>query len=87
MLEQAIFIFMGLLVVSLVAAAVRLVVGPTTFDRVVALDVVVLHGAGLIALYAIVARQPVALDVLIGLALVGFVVTVSVARSLKRGGR
>lgn len=82
----------GLVCLVLICAAgalllVRLVRGPSVPDRVVALDgllVVVLNG---IALQAVLQRSDVFLRVLVVVALLGFVATVTAARFVERRGR
>ena len=70
--------------VGLVLAFVRLLKGPRLPDRVVALEVLTSIGLTLIALFALLFDQPVVLDVLVVVALVGFVGTVAFARYLER---
>lgn len=65
-------------------ALVRIVTGPTHADRIVALDILLAAGIGLCVAAALAARSSAFLDVAIGLALVGFVATVSWARVLQR---
>ena len=76
-----------LCVVMLAAAAVALVVrialGPTMLDRVVALDVLVAVTICGLGLEAAVNRHTTTLPILVVLSLVGFVGSVSVARFTK----
>lgn len=66
---------------------VRLLRGPSVPDRVVALDgllIVVLNG---VALQAVVQKSEAFLRVLVVVALLGFVATVTAARFVERRGR
>jgi multicomponent Na+:H+ antiporter subunit F len=53
---------------------------------VVALDLISILAAGMTAVYAIAAEQPVFLDVALVLALISFLGTVAFARYLERQG-
>lgn len=72
---------------ALFLAFVRLVRGPTLPDRVVALDLMGVLAVGMITTYAVATDQPVLLDPMTVLALVGFLSTVAFARYLERRGR
>lgn len=63
-------------------ASLRLLLGPTLADRIVALDLLTLLMLGLIGLIVIRTGQPVFLDAAIALALVSFFATVAYARFL-----
>lgn len=58
----------------------RLVVGPTTPDRILALDMLVAVAIGFIAVFAIRTGFLVFVDIAIALGLVGFLSTVALAR-------
>ncbi|MEJ5869104.1 monovalent cation/H+ antiporter complex subunit F [Pseudokineococcus sp. 5B2Z-1] len=68
------------LLVAGLCVLVRAVVGPTVLDRVVALDALVVVLVAAFGLQAAVTRSTATLPVLVVLALVGFVGSVSVAR-------
>lgn len=68
-------------------AIARLVSGPTQADRVVALDVVFSSNIALTAAAALAVDSPWFLDVGLGLALVGFVATISWARLIDASPR
>jgi multicomponent Na+:H+ antiporter subunit F len=63
----------------------RVVVGPTTPDRVVALDTVGTNVVAVAVLYAVVSGQGVFLTVSLVLAIIGFISTVTVARYVTEG--
>lgn len=64
-------------------AAVRLVLGPTQADRIVALDVVFSASVVMTAAAAVASGRALYLDVGLGLAVVGFVATVVWARLIE----
>jgi multicomponent Na+:H+ antiporter subunit F len=71
---------------GLFLAFVRLALGPSLPDRVVALDLVGTLAVGIIAAYDIATEQPVLLDAATVVALVAFLATVGFARYLERRG-
>ncbi len=76
----------GALILSLAMALARLARGPTLPDRVVALDLIAFLSVGFIALYAVAAGQPAALDAALTLALIAFLGTVAFARYVEHFG-
>ena len=86
MIELVTDIAFGLLGLAMVLAVLRLILGPTLADRILALDLANTVGIGLIATFAVHMRQPLYIDVGISLALVGFVATVSLAGYSLAGG-
>ncbi len=78
--------FAGLVLSALLCLA-RLARGPSLADRVVALDALVLVVVSGIAVHAVRTGDGAYLDVLVVVALLGFVGTVTVARFIEwRGG-
>lgn len=73
-----------MVMLAIALAFVRLALGPTLHDRVVALDMMTVLIVAFCALYAIRADDPAFLDVVIVLALVGFLATVALARFAER---
>jgi multisubunit Na+/H+ antiporter MnhF subunit len=78
---------MTLLSLSLVAATVRLMMGPGVPDRIVALQVVMMHSVGLLALYAILTGHWSVIDIAIIVAVVDFAGTAALARYIEKGGK
>lgn len=62
--------------VALALALVRLVIGPTQADRIVALDVIFSSTIASTAAAAIVTGRELFLDIGVGLSMVGFVATI-----------
>ena len=71
------FIILPVLSISILLVFVRFVKGPTISDRVVAVDLLVTSGIGIIAVYSILTHQPTFLDIALILALIGFLATVA----------
>lgn len=78
---------LAILALAFAIAFVRLVRGPTLPDRVVGLELISTIFVGVVAVWAIISRQTVYLDVGIVLALVGFLSSVAFARFMVLGRR
>ncbi|MFP4126089.1 MAG: monovalent cation/H+ antiporter complex subunit F [Alphaproteobacteria bacterium] len=68
------------LIGAFVLAAVRLILGPTLPDRVVALDLLTMLVVAFLALFALATGVGAYLDAALALALVGFLATIAFAR-------
>lgn len=79
-----------LLAIALLLSLVRIVIGPTLSDRVLALDLLTIVAMGFIGAIAIRTGLTLYLDIAIALALLGFLATMALARYIllraKRGG-
>lgn len=82
----AVDVALVLLVAAMGLAFVRLVLGPTLADRVVALDLLAIVAVGMIGAYALRSGEENLLDAAVVLALISFVATVALARIIERGG-
>ena len=71
------YIILPVLMVSIVLVFIRFFKGPTISDRVVAVDLLVTIGIGVIGVYSILTHQPTFLDIALILALIGFLATVA----------
>ncbi len=79
---QIAFMIVGL---ALVFAFIRLIKGPTSADRVVALDAMTISGISLIVFIALNANRIIYLDVAMVYALISFLGVIAVARYLEGG--
>jgi multicomponent Na+:H+ antiporter subunit F len=77
------YVVMPLLSLAILIAFTRLLRGRSLPDRVVALDLLVSFGIGIVVVKAIRDREPVLLDVAVILALVAFLGTVAFAAYLE----
>ena len=78
------WVILPLLILGLIFAFVRLLKGPSLPSRVIALDMMLFLGIGIIVIYAVVTDQPVFIDVASVLALVSFLGTVAFAEYVER---
>ena len=75
----------GLIFFSIVFGIIRLIIGPDTVDRVVAIDLLTIVTIALIALLAHQANRYIYLDVALVYGLLSFLGVLAVARFLERG--
>lgn len=80
------FVVLPLLGSAMVLAFVRMMLGPSLPDRVVALDLMATLIIAISAAYAVATGQPAYLDAAIVLALITFLGTVAFAYYLHRSG-
>ena len=85
MADLLILVSGGLIFCATVFSVIRLVIGRTVLDRVVAMDVLTIVTISLIALYAHVAGRFVYLDVALVYGLLSFLSVLAVARFMDRG--
>lgn len=76
----------GFLGIAALAAMLRLILGPTTPDRVVALDLISVIAVAIIVVYDITIFRGSMLDAAIVVALVGFAGTVAISTYIDRRG-
>ena len=80
LLDWALNAALGLLSLALLITVMRVIIGPTLPDRVMALDMLVAVAIGFIAVLGIKTGQALYADIAIALGLVGFLATVALAR-------
>jgi multicomponent Na+:H+ antiporter subunit F len=80
LLDWALNAALGLLSLALLLTVIRVIIGPTLPDRVMALDMLVAIAIGFIAVLGIKTGQALYADIAIALGLVGFLATVAFAR-------
>ncbi len=83
-LQIATQLSLGLILIGMAVAFVRVAKGPSLADRVVALDMMTVTIISFCGVYAVFMDEPSLLDVAIVLALVGFLATVALARYAER---
>ncbi|PRD47275.1 monovalent cation/H+ antiporter complex subunit F [Sphingobacterium haloxyli] len=78
------YVILPILSISVMLVFVRLFRGPSLVDRVIALDLIITIGIGIITVYSIRSNQEVFLDVAIILALIAFLGTVAFAYYIEK---
>ncbi|MEM6385582.1 MAG: K+/H+ antiporter subunit F [Pseudomonadota bacterium] len=84
-LDISIIIAFCALALGQIMAMVRLILGPTSGDRILALDTMVVNAIGIIIVLGIHQGVEIYFEVSLLVAMLGFVSTVALARFLLRG--
>ena len=79
-LATAIHLSLVILMLALILTAIRVFIGPTLADRVLALDQLVAIAIGFVAVIAVKTTVELYIDIALALALVGFLATAAFAR-------
>ncbi|SMX31371.1 K+/H+ antiporter subunit F [Actibacterium lipolyticum] len=85
LMNIAIFVAFVTLALGQILSMVRLVLGPTSGDRILALDTMVINALGLVVLLGIYQGVQIYFEVSLLIAMLGFVSTVALARFKLRG--
>lgn len=81
------FITMYLLIIAMVITSIRMVTGPTTWDRLLALNLISAKTILLLAIYGIYKENIFLLDISISYGIIGFLSITLLSRFILRGGR
>ena len=84
-LDTAIVVAFIALALGQILSMVRLVLGPTSGDRILALDTMVVNALGLVVVLGIYQGTQIYFEVSLLIAMLGFVSTVALARFVLRG--
>ena len=76
-----------LLTLSYFFLVIRLIKGPTTADRVVAIDLIAVTSVAFLLLISLKSNEPVYIDIAIALAFVGFLATLACSRFILLASR
>jgi len=85
LMDIALIVAFATLALGQILSMVRLVIGPTTGDRILALDTMVINALGLVVLLGIYQGVQIYFEVSLLIAMLGFVSTVALARFILRG--
>lgn len=85
LMEFALAVTFVTLALAQVFSMVRLVLGPTSGDRILALDTMVINSLGLVIVLGISQGVQIYFEVALLIAMLGFVSTVALARFILRG--
>ena len=73
------------ILLAIIIAFVRFLLGPSTLDRLVAVDVLTTIGVAGLALYVVFSKRPIYMEVPMVYALLAFVGAVAIVRFYERG--
>ena len=85
MLTLAVWLSFVLVTGAIVFSALRLLIGPSAADRILALDTLYINAIALLVLLGIQLASPLYFEAALLIALMGFVGTVALAKFLLRG--
>ena len=85
MAESIVQVAAALIFGAISLSVIRLVLGPTTIDRIVAIDMLTIISISLIVLYAHVSGRFVYIDVALVYGLLSFLAVLAIARFLEKG--
>jgi len=86
-IQAVLLIVLGMLALAMIGCLIRLLLGPTLPDRVVALDLLGMFAVAVIAIFAILIGRPVLLSVCLIMGLILFLGTAAFALYLERRAR
>jgi multicomponent Na+:H+ antiporter subunit F len=78
------YVILPILTLSVLLIFYRFLKGPSISDRVIALDLLITTGIGIIAVYSIIVDQSTFLDIAMILALIAFLTTVAFSYYLEK---
>jgi multicomponent K+:H+ antiporter subunit F len=85
MIEGALDFAIGAVAVALLLTSLRLVLGPSPVDRVLALDTLYVNTVGLVILLGLRLQSDLLFEAALVIAMLGFIATVALARFIARG--
>jgi multicomponent K+:H+ antiporter subunit F len=85
MIEGALTFAIGAVALALLLTSVRLVLGPSPVDRVLALDTLYVNTVGLVILLGLRLSSDLLFEAALVIAMLGFIATVALARFIARG--
>lgn len=78
------YVILPVLALSVILVFVRFIKGPSIVDKVIALDLLITTGIGIITVYSIISSQSTFLDIAMILALIAFLGTIAFSYYLER---
>ena len=80
-------ITMLILIVAIFFSMLRLILGPTVWDRLLALNLISVKVILFIAVYAVYMKNPILIDVALSASIIGFLTITLFAKFILAGGR
>jgi len=85
MIEYALAFALACVALGILLNLVRLAIGPSATDRILALDTMVINSISLLILYGVWQSSPMYFEAVLLLAMVGFISTVAYCRYILHG--
>lgn len=86
-LEIVILITLGILVLAIFASFIRMIIGPTIWDRILMVNLISIKVVLFIAIYAIYLDSAMMLDIAIGYGVIGYLTVMLLSKYIMTGGR
>lgn len=83
--QYLLYIVLPIICLALIIIFIRFLKGPKVVDRVIAIDLIITSGVGLIGVFCVVYDNPSFLDVATILALIAFLSTIAFAYYIDQG--
>ncbi len=85
MIEMMLTISLILFAITIAIAVLRIILGPSMPDRVIALDVIGVNLIALIAVVSVVMKTKAFLEVILIVGILSFIGTIAFSKSIERG--
>jgi len=85
MLQVSLWIVLGMISISIFLCFIRIILGPTMLDRVVALDCIGINLIGMIGILMIIQGTMAYVDAILVLGIVVFIGTIALVKFIERG--
>ena len=86
-LEWTLFFTLLLLIAGMAASAIRLIIGPTIWDRLLMINIISTKVVMFVVIYAILTDSILVLDIAIAYGIAGFLTITLLAKFVMTGGR
>lgn len=86
-LEWFLIITLFLMIVAILASFIRLIIGPTIWDRILMVNIISAKVVMFIAIYAIYIDSILILDIAISYGIIGFLTITLLSKYIMTGGR
>jgi multicomponent Na+:H+ antiporter subunit F len=87
MLETVLLLTLVLMIVAILASFIRLIIGPTIWDRILMVNIISAKVVMFIVVYAIYVDSILVLDIAISYGIIGFLTITLLSRYIMTGGR
>lgn len=87
MLDTVLLLTLVLMVVAILASFIRLIIGPTIWDRILMVNIISAKVVMFIVVYAIYVDSILVLDIAISYGIIGFLTITLLSRYIMTGGR
>lgn len=87
MLDTVLLVTLVLMIVAILASFIRLIIGPTIWDRILMVNIISAKVVMFIVVYAIYVDSILVLDIAISYGIIGFLTITLLSRYIMTGGR